>query len=889
MSYHGSIHSLFVAQATAHPNAPALLAVDRAPLSYAALHHHLCRTVASLNGLGVGRNDRVAIVLPNGPEMAMAFLAVAACATSAPLNPAYRAAEFDFYLNDLNAKAVIVGVNMDSPVREVAATQRIPLIELLPDPTTAGLFTLVGEQPVPSLSTGFATADDVALILHTSGTTARPKMVPLTQRNLLRSAYNIGTTLALSPADRCLNVMPLFHIHGLMAALLSSLAAGGSVVCTPGFDATHFFSWLRALNPTWYTAVPTMHQAILARAAVDGISTADVRLRFVRSSSSSLPRTVMAALEETFDAPVIEAYGMTEAAHQMASNPLPPLTRKPGSVGMAAGPEVAIMAEEEDIVLPTGETGEVVIRGENVTAGYLNNPEANAKSFVDGWFRTGDQGYLDAEGYLYLTGRLKELINRGGEKIAPREVDEVLLQHPAVAQALTFAMPDAKLGEEIAAAVTLCEKSITERELQRFVETHLADFKVPRRIIFLDEIPKGPTGKLQRIGMAEKLGLTADTVPQRELGSFVDATLSATEPTAFVAPRTQTESQLVQIWCDILKLPTVSVQQPFLSVGGDSMAAAQLVAQIQKYFAISLSVVDLFAAPTVATQAKIVDALIAAPPSTTVDGSMLRLLQQGNGDDPPLFFVPGGGGGEMEFLIYARLLHLLGSERSIYGFFARGQDGVQPAHGTVAEMLNDYLAALRAIQPVGPYHLMGECIGGKVAFELARRLQREGEEVALLLLLNTQFMGASRHTGQSKSVRTYKQLSALAKRPFLVQVRELWQRWHNSRFNPRAFLVPEQRRAHRIYRVRKQYNRILQQYKPDREHANNRNHLYEGAVRLLVSDDYYKQTPTMGLDQWTFTDLQIYPVPGDLHSYLGEHVATTAEQTEHCLQGVDKK
>jgi acyl-CoA synthetase (AMP-forming)/AMP-acid ligase II len=334
-------------------------------------------------------------------------------------------------------------------------------------------------------------------------------MVALTQANLCASAENVARSLALEPGDRCLNVMPLFHIHGLVAAVLASLAAGGSVFCTPGFHALRFFSWLEESGATWYTAVPTIHQAVLDRAPRNSEILERVHLRLVRSSSAALAPQVMARLEEAFRAPVIEAYGMTEAAHQMASNPLPPRVRKPGSVGVAAGPEVAIM-DADGKLLETGETGEVVIRGTNVTAGYLANPSANAQAFTGGWLRTGDQGFLDEDGYLRLTGRLKELINRGGEKISPREVDEALLDHPAVAQAVTFALPDEKLGEEVAAAIVLREGAAsTENELRDFARARLAPFKVPRRIVFVPEIPKGATGKLQRIGLAEKLGLLA--------------------------------------------------------------------------------------------------------------------------------------------------------------------------------------------------------------------------------------------------------------------------------------------------------------------------------------------------------------------------------------------
>ena len=505
--------------------APALAAPGRADLSFAALRDLAAQTGEQLNRFGLGRGglvagggwsawrgDGVALVLPNGPEMAAAFLSVAGAATAAPLNPAYRVDEFAFYLEDLDAKAVIVQDGVDSPVREAASRLDVPLIELSPVlDGPAGAYTLSADLAGTAAQPGPAGPDDVGLVLHTSGTTSRPKIVPLRQRNLTASARHIRETLALSPADRCLNIMPLFHIHGLIAGVLASVGAGGCTWCSPGFNALQFFGWLEEAAPSWYTAVPTMHQLILTRAARNRAALDAAALRLIRSSSASLPPTVMAELEQAFGAPVIESYGMTEAAHQMSSNPLPPAARKPGSVGPAAGPEIAIM-DEDGALLALGQQGEVVIRGQNVTDGYRSNPAANAEAYTRGWFRTGDQGVLDADQYLTITGRLKEIINRGGEKISPREVDEALLQHPAVAQAVTFAMPHARLGEEVAAAVVLKEDAgaeADERAIRRFVGERVADFKTPRRIVILAEIPKGATGKIQRIGLAEKLGLGA--------------------------------------------------------------------------------------------------------------------------------------------------------------------------------------------------------------------------------------------------------------------------------------------------------------------------------------------------------------------------------------------
>ncbi len=494
----------------AHPgDAPAIGAPDRDWMSYDGLRAQAAKVTSQLHDCGVGRGDRVAIVLPNGPEMAVAFVTIAQSATTAPLNPAYREDEFAFYLEDLKAKAIVVEAGYDGPA--LAAAQRFGLTVLrlvVADDAPAGAFDLKAEGAAGHSDSGAPQADDVALILHTSGTTSRPKIVPLLQSNVAASAQNIAESLDLTASDRCLNVMPLFHIHGLVAAVTASLSAGASIWCAPGFDALRFFSWMSQAQPTWYTAVPTMHQAILSRAGRNKDVIEAANLRFLRSSSASLPAQVMTQLNETFGAPVVEAYGMTEAAHQMCCNRMD--LQKPGSVGVQAGPLVRIAHETENHLIDG--TGEVAISGPNVTPGYEGNPEANEKNFfeADGkrWFRTGDQGAFDADGFLHLTGRLKEIINRGGEKISPLEVDGVLLDHPAITQVVTFALPHPKLGEEVAAAIVLAEGSeATEKDIRAFAAERMADFKVPRKVIILDEIPKGATGKMQRIGLAEKLGL----------------------------------------------------------------------------------------------------------------------------------------------------------------------------------------------------------------------------------------------------------------------------------------------------------------------------------------------------------------------------------------------
>ncbi len=585
-----SIHHLLEIQKDRRPDAVAIAGLASPPFSFRRLLLQVEQAAKTLNALGIGRNDRVAMVTPNGPEMALAFLAVSSAATFAPLNPACRTNEFEFYLSDLNAKALIVQSSSHSPAIAVARKHSIAVIELSPAAAESdtGIFSIGNEKRLSLSQGGFAQAEDVALILHTSGTTARPKMVPLTHANLLASASHIAATLQLTENDRCLNVMPLFHIHGLVGAVLAAIVAGSEVVCTPGIDLEQFFSWLEEFRPTWYTAVPTMHQAILKQTEANRSLISGCSLRLIRSSSAPLPPTVTAQLEDVFKVPVIEAYGMTEASHQIASNPLPPRRRKTGSVGVATGSDVAIV-DEQGQFLPAGRHGEIVIRGVNITRGYANNPEANKEAFTDGWFRTGDQGYLDEDGYLFITGRLKEIINRGGEKIAPREVDDVLLDHPAVAQAVTFAVPHATLGEDVAAAVVLEKNaSVTEIELQRLVGARLAEFKIPQRVLFVDEIPKSATGKIRRFDLAEKLGLGA----LHSLGRD------------FMAPRSEVEKILAKIWSQVLGGEHVSIQDNFFQLGGDSIRAGQIIARVRQALQVDLSVSSFFETPTIAGLAK---------------------------------------------------------------------------------------------------------------------------------------------------------------------------------------------------------------------------------------------------------------------------------------------
>ncbi len=463
-------------------------------VTYGALRGQVDALAESLAAAGVERGDRVGMALPNGLPTIVAFLAASMAGTAAPLNPGYKEEEFRFFLDDTHAKVLLLPEEGAADARRAAEANRVPILTVEMDATgTVSLSGVTGRRPIARPA-----VDDVALILHTSGSTGRPKRVPLSHTNLSISARNVARSYALTAKDVSLCVMPLFHVHGLVASTLATLATGGTIVVPAKFNAMSFWQTAETYGATWYSAVPTIHQLLLARVKPGASKPAGAeKLRFIRSCSASLPPQVMHDLEAAFGAPVLEAYGMTEAAHQMSSNPLPVNGhRLPGSVGPGTDVRVSIM-DESGKHLTTGERGEVVIQGPNVITGYENNPEANATSFTDGWFRTGDLGFLDADGYLTLVGRLKELINRGGEKISPREIDEVLLEHPAVAEAVCFGVPHKMWGEEVEAAVVV-KTAVTEAELLAYCKERLSDFKRPKQIHITETIPRTATGKIQR-------------------------------------------------------------------------------------------------------------------------------------------------------------------------------------------------------------------------------------------------------------------------------------------------------------------------------------------------------------------------------------------------------
>lgn len=609
-----TLRDLIAARAAALADAAAVAAPGRRSLSFAAMEE-LCASLAGqLRDLGVGLGHTVALVLPNGPEAATAFLAVAAVAVCAPLNPALKADELAYLLDDMDARAVVVAASADHPVRAVAEAQGRAVLELRPDgDRPAGWFSLAGHGGPAQAPDADPAPDAAALVLYTSGTTSHPKRVALSQANLCAGAGFTARAMGIRPGDLCLNLMPLYHAHGLTSTVLASVVGGGGVACAPGFDAGSFFPWLDECAPTWYSGVPAMHQAIVGLAGAHRDVIARNPLRVIRSASSPLPADLLEALEKTFGAPVIEAYGMTEATSLVSANPLPPAARKINSVGVSAGCDIAILDEAGRRLEPE-EPGEIAIRGPNVFARYGNAPEANATAFTDGFFRTGDYGRLDRDGFLFIVGRVKEIINRGGSKLLPGEVDDVLRKHPALADAACFGLPHPTLGEDVAAAVVLVPGSlVSTAELQGFVRERLAEFKVPSRIFIVEGLPRTATGKVRRVELARAMAARRE-----QDGRPADR---------------GSERDLARLWAELLGV-VPGARDNFFDMGGDSILLTRLHQRLNERFGGPSDVIALIDNPTVESQARLLFQSPPEPgeargPQAVPAGRTERLLQRG--------------------------------------------------------------------------------------------------------------------------------------------------------------------------------------------------------------------------------------------------------------------
>jgi acyl-CoA synthetase (AMP-forming)/AMP-acid ligase II/thioesterase domain-containing protein/acyl carrier protein len=711
-----SVYELMRERVRRAPRATAIVAGsgDVEGIDFSGLLDQVDAVRHALNGWGIGRGDRVATLIPSGPAAALLMLGIASGATYAPLSPRLSQADAAFAFEQLNVRAVVVERGVASPGRLAAEAYGLPIIELAITPDApAGIFSLTCDRP-PKMANerlGIAGADDFFYALQTSGTTARPKVVALRQRQILGATAHSVARLALGPKDRCLHTLSMFHLLG-MTTVLFSLMAGMEVVCAGPFDAANFFPLMRRHAPTWFSAPPAVHQSILLHAAEHRDFVARHPLRFVRSAAAALPRRLLREIEAFWQTPLLEAYGMTECP-LIASNYAPPGPQRAGSAGVPCGVEVGLIDPEGKGLSTDGATGEIVVRGPHVFEGYADDPAATAAAFIDGWFRTGDIGHFDADGFLFIDGRIKEIINRGGVKITPGEIDDVLLGHPAIAQALTFPMPDERLGEEVAVAAVLKPgAAATELELRQFAAQQLSVGKIPKRVVFVEQLPTGHTGKVQRIGLAEKLGLTS-----------APATVAA----EYVSPRNRTEDSLQSIWMHVLgSVEPISVLAHFMDIGGDSLQAVTMFAEVQRTLDVDLPIVTLLGAPTIAELAAVI-----VSGATPLPECRMIPIKPG-GKLAPLFCIPGMYGNTFSYYALSRPL---GDARPIYGVQL---PGIKEAHSRDIPLLaRRFIEWMRDVQPAGPYHLCGHSFGGYVAFEMAQQLRAAGEAVGLLALFDT--------------------------------------------------------------------------------------------------------------------------------------------------------
>ncbi len=878
---HLNIHSILRGWADRTPRAPAIAAPGRAPLTYSALWSQIELDARILNGLGIGRGDRVSIVLPQGPELAVTILTVGAVAAAAPLNPDASEGDFENALVGLGSKALIVLAGADSTAKAVARELNIPVIELAVAPEEpAGGFTFLGEGDRLGPEAVFSGPDDLGLVLPTSGTTSRSKLVPLTHRNFCAAADNTRAALGLTQGDRCLNVMPLFHGHGLVAGVLASLMAGASVMCTPIFDAAKFFTWMEEFRPTWYTAVPTMHHAVVAEAHRHQKIVDQSPLRFIRSASSLLPLGLMAELERVFKVLVTESYGLSEAL-QLTNTPLDKQKRKAGSLGMPGTSEIAIMDDGGRLIGPN-QSGEIVCRGPIVLDRYLNNPEATTQSFADGWFRTGDLGYLDEDGHLYMTGRLKEIINRGGEKVSPQEIDLELMSCPLIAKAVTFGIQDPVMGEEVAAVVVLRPgMSATAADIREFAATKLSEYKVPRRVMIVPEIPVGPTGKLVRQEAAKHFGPML--LAPRSAGTTV------------VMPRDPFEQQIVHIWEELLGVRPLGITDDFFDNGGNSLLAARMVEEVAKTCGRTLHPSVLFSAPTVEQMVR----LLNQESETNFFKRPLIEIQRG-GDRRPFFFLNGvyyGGG------FYCKdLAGHLDPQQPFYTLSTHGiEDDGAPT--TIEAYAEAYLDTLLAVQPSGPYLLGGFSHAGLIAYEMARRLDARGEKAELLVLLDVPVsdprlrflravinvlgrLGGLQSSERDEAFLTWRwrvlQLCASARDGFgpLVSfcIRKIVAKARGRKVDTTT-IGNEMPDDEQLGRIAGAYSRMVQEYVPGR---------YSGRITLFSSLEgpiTQSSDPTLGWGK-VAADVKVIPVPGNHLTCITNHVEVLGRHLRICLDEV---
>lgn len=744
-------------QAVRNPYKPAIYLSTNNYINYKQLAELIDKLSKQLRELGFGLNRRIAIAMPHGPEAMIAFYAVASIATVVPLNSTYLAAELKNYMMLSDAEAVIVKSNCPLAVKQAAAELDLPVIIMQVHDECNFQFDL-DVDAADRRHGGSATRheSDTAVVLFTSGTTSTPKVVPLTHTNLIKTVDITTKIFELKEEDRCISVTPLFHIYGVVGPLLSAAATGSSVICLPSFNPQDFFRVLQELKITWYAASPAIHHAVAEYAERIGVDKAQYALQLIRSGSAPLPVKVVEKLEKYFGAIVVQGYGLTETAGLGTCNPPIPEKIKKESVGVVIGCEIGIIDEQKNFLAQTM-VGQIIIRGESITKGY-EKVDDNGQVFLEnGWFATGDQGYFDEDGHLFITGRIKEMINRGGVKISPYEVEEVLGRHEDVTEAAVFAAPHPYLGEiPMALAVLRPSSLLTAEQLKNFLRDKISLSKIPVQILFTAQIPKSANGKIQRRLLyryiqnhPEEFPATLLEVAEAEEAEFGNAT----------------EKILADIWCDLLKIDDISNTDDFFEVGGDSLMAELLFAEIERILAVKLPADTILAHRTIQELA----AVICQENQDSKDFDFVVQINTA-GSCPPLFCIHNVGG---DVLTYRKLADYLGNEQPVYALSLNLETEKLQHPVRILDLAGFYIQEMRAIQPNGPYFVAGHSLGGLIAYEISRQLHAQGQEVGLLAMLDTRLLKKRKRKPLWKKIKhNYQKLTSVPLNQLLQYLRQ---------------------------------------------------------------------------------------------------------------------
>lgn len=856
--------------AETQPDAPVFVAENAAVLTFSGLLGAMEHVRDALWDRGLGRGDRVAMVVPSGPSLASLIFGTMCAAVPFPLKPDQTETEFEALFDRFDVRALIVEEGDAGPAVKAATGLRIPILKVRAANGGAGAIEMAGpdsggEARRSTAVEGPGPSDDCMMVM-TSGTTGNGKAVSSSHRRRLRSMQFTVTDFRLTPEDRYLLARPLYYAGGIGGLLYAPLS-GGSVAFLPEFTPERVLRALRELRPTWYSAGPTVLRALHAYLSQHPGAADGSGLRFIRATSGALEPGIAEDLERHLSVPIIESYSTTEGG-RIASNPLPPGRRKHGTVGLPIDCEVAI-ASPEGGFLAVGERGEIVVRGQRLADIFENQPENAAAApspFKDGWYHTGDEGFLDSDGYLTLTGRIKEVINRGGEKVSPADVDAALMAHEDVSEAATFPIPHRTLGEEVAAAVVLRPGSgLTQQKLTCFLLTRLAGFKVPRRFFFVDAIPKGENGKLQRYSLAEVFGVGDTSAPIR-------GPEESRKPTAL-------EARLAEVWKRVLKLDRIGLNDDFFMLGGDSLQAVGLIIEIEQELKRTLPVACLFEAGTLAGMAELIE-------SQAPSGCIVPI--QPSGTKPPFFCVHGNGG---ETIGFYNLAKRLGTDQPFYGIQSVGWDGTAVPFTSSHDMAAHYVAAMREVQPKGPYYFGGYSFGGRIAIYMANILREAGEEIALLALLDPSNLAA-------RSYVTFDQW--LERNEALTKATRLYQTASFAYFRSRKafdFVYERVRRVllFSIWRLYRERPHALPKFmrRPDRanrlvrlEHGNLPH--YDGdAVHFRAQFAPRSTSHSDKRESWRQVvkgSLEVVEVPGLHHEIIQEpYVAALAEELRNAL------